>query len=59
MSAAGPVAAEVISVAGNGFELRETAHVAAAPDQVPGVQIERLKKFIEGTAAPGKAAHGG
>jgi hypothetical protein len=34
MSAAGPVAAEVISVAGNGFELRETAHIAAAPDQV-------------------------
>ena len=34
MSAAGPVAAEVVSVAGNGFELRETAHIAATPEQV-------------------------
>ena len=34
MSAAGPVAAEVVSVAANGFDLRETAHIAAAPDQV-------------------------
>jgi hypothetical protein len=27
-------AAEVVSVAGNGFEIRETAHVAASPDKV-------------------------
>ena len=27
-------AAEVVSVAGNGFELRETAHTAASPDKV-------------------------
>jgi hypothetical protein len=30
----GRAAAEVISVAGNGFEVRETAHTAASPDKV-------------------------
>ncbi len=29
-----PATAEVVSVAGNGFEVRETAHTAAAPDKV-------------------------
>lgn len=32
-------AAEVISVAGNGFEVRETAHVAASPDKVYAVLL--------------------
>jgi uncharacterized protein YndB with AHSA1/START domain len=33
-AAAGQAAAEVISVAGTGFEIRETAHIAASPDKV-------------------------
>ena len=32
--AAEPAAAEVLSTAGNGFEIRETAHSAASPDKV-------------------------
>src|SRR5277367_3804487 len=34
VTAAGRAAADVVSVGSNGFEVRETAHVAAAPDKV-------------------------
>src|SRR5258705_2740049 len=49
--------AEVVAVAGNGFEIRETAHIAAAPDKVYGALLTPARWWSSDHAFAGSAAN--
>jgi hypothetical protein len=50
-------AAEVVSVAGNGFELRETAHTAASPDKVYAAMLTPARWWSSEHTFSGSAAN--
>ena len=50
-------AAEVVSVAGNGFELRETAHTAASPDKVYAAMLMPARWWNSEHTFSGNAAN--
>jgi hypothetical protein len=52
-----PAAAEVVSVGGNGFEVRETAHTAAAPDKVYAEMLEPARWWSSDHTFSGSAAN--
>ena len=50
-------AAEVVSVAGNGFELRESAHTAASPDKVYAALLQPARWWSSDHTFSGNAAN--
>jgi hypothetical protein len=50
-------AAEVVSVAGNGFELRESAHTAASPDKVYAALLQPARWWSSEHTFSGNAAN--
>jgi hypothetical protein len=54
---AGNARAEVLSVAGNGFEVRETVHVAAAPDKAYAALLQPARWWNSDHTFSGNAAN--
>jgi uncharacterized protein YndB with AHSA1/START domain len=56
-AAGGQAAAEVVSLAGNGFEVRETAHVAVSPDKVYAMLLQPARWWSSEHTFSGNAAN--
>src|ERR1700677_971383 len=56
-AAGGRAAAEVVGVAGNGFEVRETGHVAVSPDKVYAVLLQPARWWNSDHTFSGNAAN--
>jgi len=54
---AGSVSAEVLSVGSNGFEVRETVHVAAAPDKAYAALLQPARWWSSDHTFSGSAAN--
>lgn len=52
-----PAAADVLSVAGNGFEIRETAHAAVSPDKVYAALLQPSRWWNSEHTFSGSAAN--
>lgn len=56
-AAAGHAAAEVVSVAGNGFEVRETAHLGVSPDKAYALLLQPARWWDSEHTFSGNAAN--